>query len=367
MNKRILCFMAIGLIVILFSQFVFVKAEASPTADLITVSSPANAEPIISPTSPFYFLKNLGQSIKLALTFNQTKKAKLELKYADENIVALKKVCNQGKCDSIEKYLKKFEGLFQKGISRIEKTQQGGKEVGDIVEQLKENHLRQQDVLGKVLEKAPESARPGILNAIEKSSFGLENAINKIEGQEKANQFREKLNLQLNNLGEATKNKIKEKIQSKIQEKTNLIEQRLDQPDAAPIKELRDTLKQQGEPLYQQRGSILKELENQVNTLKNQDSKKIIPATLIFFYGSSCSHCQKVEKYFTDNKIAEKIKFDQKEVYANPKNSALLVQYAKKCGINENEIGVPLLWDGSKCLVGDQPIIDYFQSTIGLK
>ena len=366
MRKRFFYFGLLGLAVILIISNSAAKAQTVPATAPVKIESTVNAE-----TPAFLsFLKNLVQNIRLILTTDQIKKAEMQLKSADDNIAALENLCDEQKCDSIEKiqkYLNQFEEKFQKGIDRLEKAKQQGKDVASLIEQLKENHLRQQDVLGKVLEKAPASAQPAILNAIEKSSSGLENAISKIEGQERVSEFQARLNSQLNNLGEAAKNKIKEKIKSKIQEKTDLIEQRLNQPDAAPIKELRDTVKKQGEPLYQQGAPMLEELEKQVNALKNQDSKKIISTTLIFFYGSGCPHCQIVEKYFADNKIAEKIKFDQKEVYAHPKNSALLVQYAKKCGINENEIGVPLLWNGSKCAVGDQAIIDYFQTILGLK
>ncbi len=366
MRKRFFYFGLLSLAIVLTVFSSAAKAQAAP------VSAPTKIESTVNTEAPAFlsFLKNLVQNIRLILTTDQVKKAEIQLRSADQNIAALKSLCDEQKCDSIEKpqkYLNRFEEKFQKSIDQLEKAEQQGKDVASMVEQLKENHLRQQDVLGKVLEKAPALAQPAILNAIEKSSASLENAIGKIEGQEKASEFRVKLNLQLNNLGEAARNKIKEKIQSKIQEKANLIEQGLNQPDAAPIKELRNAIKKQGEPLYQQGAPMLKELEKQVDTLNSQDSKRIVPSTLIFFYGSSCPHCQNVEKYFTDNKIAEKIKFDQKEVYANPKNSALLVQYAKKCGINENEIGVPLLWDGSKCFVGDQAIIVYFQSILGLK
>ncbi len=52
-----------------------------------------------------------------------------------------------------------------------------------MIERLKENHLRQQQVLASVLEKVPEEAKEGILNAMENSSFGLENAIGTISSR----------------------------------------------------------------------------------------------------------------------------------------------------------------------------------------
>lgn len=87
---------------------------------------------------------------------------------------------------------------------------------------------------------------------------------------------------------------------------------------------------------------------------------------LIFFYGDGCPHCLNVEKFMADNKVEEKIKIDKKEVYKDQNNAALLGVEAKKCGLNTNSIGVPLLWDGvaEKCFIGDTDVINYLQEKI---
>jgi len=92
---------------------------------------------------------------------------------------------------------------------------------------------------------------------------------------------------------------------------------------------------------------------------ENQTSDQII-----FFYGDGCPHCAIVEEYIKENNINDKISFAQKEVYYNQNNAKELESKAKICGIPTNSIGVPFLWDGSKCIIGDQPIIDFFKSKI---
>lgn len=98
---------------------------------------------------------------------------------------------------------------------------------------------------------------------------------------------------------------------------------------------------------------------------------------IILFYGEGCPHCAIVEKYIEENKIKEKfsfeekekissggkekIFFEEKEVYYNRKNAKELAKRAKICGIPENSIGVPFLWNGSKCFIGDQSIIEFFK------
>jgi len=96
---------------------------------------------------------------------------------------------------------------------------------------------------------------------------------------------------------------------------------------------------------------------------QNQDLKGIA-----LFYGEGCPHCAKVEQFIKENRIKEKITFKEKEVYFNKENARQLVEVAKKCGFNENEIGVPFLWDGEnqKCIVGDEPIINFFKEKLNL-
>jgi len=82
-----------------------------------------------------------------------------------------------------------------------------------------------------------------------------------------------------------------------------------------------------------------------------------------YYWGNGCTHCQKVAEFFDTWDKKDKIVIDKKEVFGNQVNQLLLAKRAQSCGINQNQIGVPFLYtpDG-KCLTGDQPIIEFFQS-----
>jgi glutaredoxin len=88
---------------------------------------------------------------------------------------------------------------------------------------------------------------------------------------------------------------------------------------------------------------------------------------IILFYGDGCPHCAIVEEYISKNKIDDKISLTQKEVYYNQNNSKELEAKAKICGMPTDSIGVPFLWDGSRCIIGDQPIIDFFKLKLSQK
>jgi glutaredoxin len=82
---------------------------------------------------------------------------------------------------------------------------------------------------------------------------------------------------------------------------------------------------------------------------------------IILFYGKGCPYCVVVEKYIKENDISQKISFLEKEVYFNKNNARELEAKAKKCGLSSNSFGVPFLWDGQNCLIGDRDIINFFK------
>ncbi|RLC35260.1 hypothetical protein DRH14_01345 [Candidatus Shapirobacteria bacterium] len=91
--------------------------------------------------------------------------------------------------------------------------------------------------------------------------------------------------------------------------------------------------------------------------------KKEGPAKCVLYYGSTCPHCKIVEKWLEENeKIKDKSGIVLKEIYQNRDNLTEMSDRAKECGVaTKGGIGVPFLYDHGKCLMGDQPIIDYFK------
>ncbi len=86
---------------------------------------------------------------------------------------------------------------------------------------------------------------------------------------------------------------------------------------------------------------------------------------LTLFYGDGCPHCANVEAFIARYNVTSTIPLAEREVYHNQQNAALLTQAASGCGLPTDAIGVPFLWNDGKCLVGDQPIIDFFKSKLG--
>ena len=90
---------------------------------------------------------------------------------------------------------------------------------------------------------------------------------------------------------------------------------------------------------------------------------------LVLFYGSTCPHCKIVEEFIKTNKIAEKLKIDQLEVYENKDNAATMATVVQKVcpdQLSSNGLPVPFLVDikNNKCVIGDTPINDYLSNQV---
>lgn len=81
---------------------------------------------------------------------------------------------------------------------------------------------------------------------------------------------------------------------------------------------------------------------------------------VIFYYGSTCPHCEDVEAWINENDAHSKIDFEEKEVYASAANAQEMRQAAKICGFTQGS-GVPFLYAKGECFVGTPDVIGYFE------
>jgi len=82
---------------------------------------------------------------------------------------------------------------------------------------------------------------------------------------------------------------------------------------------------------------------------------------MALFYSLACPHCQNVEAFIKENKIEEKYDFDSLEISESKYNTQLLINKAERCGLDTKTLGVPFLWTGDTCIVGDTDIIEFFK------
>lgn len=102
-------------------------------------------------------------------------------------------------------------------------------------------------------------------------------------------------------------------------------------------------------------------------SIKDRTQEQNQPAEngIVLFYGEGCSHCANVDEFISENKIDEKVSFVKKEVYYNTTNASDLQEKAKICGLAS--IGVPFLWDGSECYLGEIEVSNFFKQKAGIQ
>ena len=172
-------------------------------------------DPGILPDSGFYFMKKWGRNLQLMFTAGNAEKAKLMLKYTNEDALALKEMYEAGKYDVGARHAEQYSLQLQNTIQTIEQVrlQQGQEASEELIDKLEQNYLRQQEVLLSVVEKAPEAAQNGILNTIENSNKHVAAMILAQKGQEALAQYQEQVNQQTTNMGEETKIRVQQRLQ----------------------------------------------------------------------------------------------------------------------------------------------------------
>jgi len=88
---------------------------------------------------------------------------------------------------------------------------------------------------------------------------------------------------------------------------------------------------------------------------------------IILFEGSDCAHCDTVNTFIINNKVEDKVSFTRLEVFNSEVNFNILSVKARACGIEPSQIGVPFLWDGSRCILGYVDVIKFFRERITVK
>lgn len=95
------------------------------------------------------------------------------------------------------------------------------------------------------------------------------------------------------------------------------------------------------------------------NTLNNQ---------MIYYYGEECPHCQRIQAFLEENKIADMIPYVKKEVWHDAQNNAEFIRRAQSvCGIDQSKLGVPFVIVEGKCYSGEIEVMGIFKTKAGIQ
>jgi glutaredoxin len=87
---------------------------------------------------------------------------------------------------------------------------------------------------------------------------------------------------------------------------------------------------------------------------------------IVYYYGEECPHCHDVMKFIEENKIAEKVAFEKKEVWHNTANARDMDAKVKICALDKKQVGVPFLFAEGKCYIGTPDVTGFFKKAAGI-
>lgn len=173
------------LLIILFSWLSGRTILAATQKITINVASPTAQPkvdyplpyPGILPDHPLYSLKMLRDRIMDFLIRDPFKKAEFLILMADKRLGAGKTLIESQKADLGQTTINKGEDYLLRAIETIKSAKEQGKDVGGLTVKLESSISKHLEVIGEVLQKAPEQAKPGLQNALENSQKGYQRVL----------------------------------------------------------------------------------------------------------------------------------------------------------------------------------------------
>jgi glutaredoxin len=101
-------------------------------------------------------------------------------------------------------------------------------------------------------------------------------------------------------------------------------------------------------------------------SMSSEDSASDTATGIVYYYGEECPHCHDVMKFLDENKIAEKVSFEKKEVWHDKANASEMDAKVKVCGLEKNKVGVPFLFADGKCFIGTPDVTGFFKKATGI-
>ncbi len=139
------------------------KKETSSEEENIEIDYALPYPGRIGPDNPLWSIKALRDKVWLVLTTNPTRKAELNLLFADKRIVMSKTLFEKDKSEIAFSTLTKAEKYLEEAYDLEEKNRRDGIDTSEFLTTLSKATLKHREVIDKILEIAPEDAKPEVI------------------------------------------------------------------------------------------------------------------------------------------------------------------------------------------------------------
>ncbi len=176
----------LGLLLMIFFSLILGKTtQAATQAGTLKAASPT-AQPKVNyslpypgilPDHPLYSLKMLRDRLVDFLIRDPLKKTEFLILMADKRLGAGKTLIESQKADLGQTTINKGEDYLLRAIETARLAKEQGKDTSGLTEKLESSIAKHLEVLGEVLQKAPEQAKPGLQNALKNSRKGYQRVL----------------------------------------------------------------------------------------------------------------------------------------------------------------------------------------------
>lgn len=186
MNRKSVCISIVLVIIVAVSVFAIVPGLAMAG---VSPSNDYNVDRL--PGSQIYFITSFKRTVTGLFTFGTQNEARLALKYANEDMLIINKLCSEDKYQVAEEHCQEFLEHFREATRLTVKTRfkDGERDAAVLIEAMKQSNIWQRDMLTEILEQTPATIHDRFIETMNNSSSRLGSAIETIYGADKERQF----------------------------------------------------------------------------------------------------------------------------------------------------------------------------------
>lgn len=184
-----------GSIFVVFSPTLFSISHAQAATDAASLDESVKPEdlelkdPRLLPDSPFYFLKDWIRGIKIAFIISPEKRTELRLRFADEKLLEIEKMINNGKNQEIIKNrISDYQNELEKTDEEVQKIKGDtatNQKVDKFLDKFVKHQLLHQRILEKLEKQVPAEVFSKIKETREKHLEMFYGVMSKLENRER--------------------------------------------------------------------------------------------------------------------------------------------------------------------------------------
>jgi hypothetical protein len=156
--------------------FIMLALLAAPVAGAQerAEEEPPLPDPGLLPGSPFYFVKQLLERIRLALARSSEDRLVLMAHFLEVRLAEAEALAGRGKEALVSRTMERYRDLAERAALEVEKASAQGQDITEALLAVERATRRGREVLEQVLDQVPEQARGAVRLALEASDIGRE-------------------------------------------------------------------------------------------------------------------------------------------------------------------------------------------------